>query len=133
MLQLVIVKSGRDGNFPTALTKTVENVLYRKSDSAFSNSPTVVSAFKAYNCNSLEKDKEDFNTVLGRLRVSSEHTIGILKGRFPILKCIPMKLTERRKSMKRILQMIESCIILHNILLSNESESENQAWIDEEE
>ena len=102
-------------------------------DSAFSNSPTVVSAFKAYNCNSLEKDKEDFNTILGRLRVTSEHTIGILKGRFPILKCIPMKLTERRKSMKRILQMIESCIILHNILLSNESESENQAWIDEEE
>ena len=106
---------------------------YLIEDSAFSNTPTVVSAFKAYNCNALEKEKEDFNSVLGRLRVTSEHTIGILKGRFPFLKCIPMKLTKKRKSMKRILQIIDSCIILHNILLSNETENENQAWLDEEE
>ena len=43
------------------------------------------------------------------------------------------EINEKKEVMKRILQIIDSCIILHNILLSNETENENQAWLDEEE
>jgi hypothetical protein len=55
---------------------------YLVGDSAFENSASVVSAFKKPAGHLLPQEHEKFNTLLGKLRVKSEHTIGMLKGRF---------------------------------------------------
>ena len=90
---------------------------YLVGDSAFTNLSTVVSAFKKPAGRVLPREEERFNTLLGRLRVKSEHTIGILKGRFQFLTMIPMIITSKRNSLKRILRFIDACIILHNLLI----------------
>ena len=63
------------------------------------------------------------------LRIRSEHVIGILKGRFAILKSIPMKVTNDSNSLKQILQIINSSIILHNFLLDIKNEDPDR-WLD---
>ena len=78
-------------------------------------------------------DKECFNTKLARCRILAEHTIGILKGRFPWLKQIHMKITEDKKCLTRILKFVDCCIILHNLLLSTTTSEEEKRWIDEED
>ena len=118
---------------PSAFFSDEQNLqnYYLIGDSAFSNSPTVVAAFKGYNNILLNEEQEKFNTVMGSLRVTSEHTIGILKNRFQFLKCIPMKITEKKSSLKRVLRYVECCIILHNFLAGFESDDENNEWHDE--
>ena len=96
------------------------------------NSPSVVSSFKAPRGHDLPRDHEKFNTVNGRLRVTSEHTIGIWKGRFPWLRCIPMVITEDSRSLKRILKYIDCCVIMHNLLLSWKDESPEEFCEQEE-
>jgi hypothetical protein len=68
-----------------------------------------------------------FNTHLGKLRVTSEHTIGMLKARFPFLRSIPMVITDHANSMRRILRVIDCCIILHNLLI-DEQDNVPEEW-----
>ena len=75
-------------------------------------------------------DEEKFNGHNGRFRVSSEHTIGIWKGRFPWLRNIPMKITEDKHSIKKILKYIDCCVVLHNLFLLWNDESK---WMVEED
>ena len=77
-------------------------------------------------------DKERFNTKLARCRILAEHTIGILKGRFPWLKQIHMRITEDKKHLTRILKFLDCCIILHNLLLLTTTSEEEKIWIDKE-
>jgi hypothetical protein len=107
-------------------------VYYLLSDSALTNSPTVVSSFKCANGHQLQVMEEQFNTLLAKPRIISEHTIGMLKGRFQILKSIPMKITNARKSVKRILRVIDCCIILHNLLIDNGDDQIPLDWLDKE-
>ena len=99
---------------------------YLIADSAMLNSPTVVASFKAPRGRPILERHEKFNTHLARLRITSEHTIGLLKGRFPWLRSIPMKVTEKRNSLKKILRIIESIVILHNFLLSVDDEGNDK-------
>ena len=99
-------------------------------DSAFTNSTTMVAAFKAIRNHPLTPQQEAFNTILGRARVSSEHTIGMLKARFPILRSIPLKITDKRNSVRRILRLIQTCVILHNLLIDCNDEIP-ELWFDE--
>ena len=103
---------------------------YLLGDSAFQNSPTVVAAFKTPQGTTLTPCQESFNTEMGRLRVTSEHTIGILKARFPFLRCIPMVITNKKKSVRRILQYVDCCIILHNLLIESDEEDDPQEWLE---
>jgi DDE superfamily endonuclease len=89
----------------------------------------MVSAFKKLPNAQLEEEEERINTKLARLRIISEYCIGILKGRFPWLRQIRMLLTEDRASLRRILQMIDATVILHNILIEW-GEEEDTSWID---
>jgi len=72
---------------------------YNMGDSAFANRPFMVSSFRKAKGQWLEPDHEAFNTKLAKLRICSEHCIGILKGRFPWLRSIRMKVTDDPKSM----------------------------------
>jgi hypothetical protein len=65
----------------------------------------------------MPKDHEEFNTHLGKLRITSEHTIGMLKARFPFLRSIPMVINDHKTSMRKVLRVIDCCIILHNLLI----------------
>lgn len=107
------------------------NNFYLLSDSAITNSSSVVSSFVCPKGHKLTALQEDFNTLLGRARVLAEHTIGVLKGRFQILKSIPMVITDKKKSVKRILRIIDCCVILHNLLIDTGDEIPDD-WIDNE-
>jgi hypothetical protein len=102
---------------------------YLVGDSAFENDWFFVAAFKKLpNC-TLERDQERFSTKLSKLRIISEHCIGMLKGRFPWLRSIRLVITEDIKSLKRILQIIDATIILHNMLIEF-GEEDPEDWID---
>eukprot|EP00978_Attheya_sp_CCMP212_P009530 scaffold22545_cov61-Attheya_sp.AAC.1 len=104
---------------------------YLVGDSAFETSMTVVPAFKCPRSHTLDDQQMKFNTQLGKLRVLSEHTIGILKGRFPWLCSIPMQISDNPMFLKRILKYIDCCIVLHNILINHiQDEDVPEEWID---
>jgi hypothetical protein len=63
----------------------------------------MVSTFKKPAVGALmHPDNEAFNTKLSKPRVTSDHTIGILKGRFSFLHSIQTRLTGK-KSFEEIL------------------------------
>ena len=64
----------------------------------------------------LTRNKSRFNGRITHVRVVSEHTIGILKGRFLFLRCIPIRLRQHDDSLLTIIRYIEACCILHNVL-----------------
>jgi DDE superfamily endonuclease len=105
---------------------------YIIGDSAFENDWFMVSAFKKPKNQSIPRSHEQFNEKLARLRIISEHCIGILKGRFPWLRSIRLKITEDSKSLKEILELIDATIILHNILIEI-GEKEKEEWIDHDD
>jgi DDE superfamily endonuclease len=102
---------------------------YIVGDSAFENDWFMVSAFKKLANSFLTEDQELFNTKLSRLRIISEHCIGMLKGRFPWLRQIRLLITEDKRSIVRILCLIDASVILHNMLIDF-GEDNIDAWID---
>ena len=68
--------------------KYFDPMQYLIGDSAFENQPFMVSAFKKPKGTTLPKNHEKFNEKMARLRIISEHCIGMLKGRFPWLRSI---------------------------------------------
>jgi DDE superfamily endonuclease len=102
---------------------------YIVGDSVFENDWFMVSGFKKLANSLLEEDQEMFNTKLSKLRILSEHCIGMLKGRFPWLRQIRLVITEDKRSLVRILQLIDATIILHNMLIDF-GEEDVEAWID---
>ena len=75
---------------------------------------------------------KNFNNKLARLRIISEHCIGMLKGRFPWLRSIRLQLTEEKRSIKNILKLVDATVILHNLLIEIREE-ERKDWIDEDD
>jgi len=106
------------------------NHFFLLADSAITNSSTVVASFKCPQGHTLTPEQERFNSLLGSCRVTSEHTIGILKGRFQFLRGIPMKVTNKKKSIRRILRVIDCCVILHNFLMDKHDEVPDE-WLEE--
>ena len=102
---------------------------YMISDSALENCQHVVSAYKKPPAQAMPRDKEKFNTRLAKARITAEHTIGMLKGRFQWLKDVNMRVTRDRKSMLRILKYIDCCIILHNLMIEGDKSSAHTTWI----
>jgi hypothetical protein len=60
---------------------------------------------------------ERFNTQVAKARISSEHTHGMLKSRFPWSRSIRLAVTQDKKSLHNILQLIHATIVLHNMLI----------------
>jgi DDE superfamily endonuclease len=58
-----------------------------------------------------------FNVLLSSARVDVEHTIGLLKVRFPLLQCISM-ITGYAEDNERVIEMIEAPCTLHNFFLN---------------
>jgi len=105
---------------------------FNLGDSAFSNSAFMVSSFKKQSGEEIPEEHERFNKLLSKVRMRSEHTIGILKGRFPWLRSIRMKITKNKRSLRRILRLLDDTIILHNMLLTFKENMDVRDWIDKE-
>ena len=86
-------------------------------DTAFEPSDIMVSAYKNVPGVPMPRDSCTLNSAVSSPRVRSEHTIGILKGRFPWLRKIRKTITNDKQSIVEILKYIECCVILHNMLL----------------
>jgi hypothetical protein len=94
-------------------------IQYLLGDSAFSSSAVMIPAFKKVAGHGMLREHEKFNTFLAKPRVISEHScIGILKGRFQHLKNIRTRI-DSKKSLDRILEYIQVCVILHNLLIKH--------------
>ena len=89
---------------------------YTLADSAYENTNHMVSAYRRYRGIVLTNRQTQFNAVMSRLRIISEHTIGMLKGRFPWLKSIPALLSETEESMQLAIKYMKCCMLLHNFL-----------------
>ena len=105
---------------------------YLIGDSAIENNWFVVSAFKKPTGMEILQQHQLFNDHMAKLRIISEHTIGILKGRLPWLRSICILITDKIESLEKILHYIDAKIILHNLLIEL-NEKEDPDWIDLEE
>jgi DDE superfamily endonuclease len=117
----------------TALKKSPSDFFgetqYIIGDSAFENDWFIVAAYKKSAGQELEEDHEKFNSKMAKLRIISEHCIGMLKGRFPWLRSIRLQVTNDVRSLRTILQFLDASVILHNMLISF-GEEEQDDWID---
>jgi hypothetical protein len=104
---------------------------YLLGDSAYSKSSIMVQAFKKHSKRaSLPRDLHKFNTLLAQVRIASEHCIGIMKGRFPCMKRINIKIKSGKKEVKEIVDIIGACAVLHNLLI-NYNDCIPQEWYEE--
>ena len=95
-------------------------------DSAFAASAIVMPPFKSTAGISPPSNETAFNTLLAKPRVKSEHCIGILKGRFPFLKGIRLRLGNRLH-MKRLIDHVRGAVVLHNFLINEPVEA---SWVE---
>lgn len=103
---------------------------YIIGDSAYSNSSIMVPAFKkTRNEVNLSRNKELFNFHLAKLRIKSEHCIGLLKGRFQCLKGMNTYISGE-DDVKFIVDCFGACCVLHNLLLSYNDEIP-QEWYED--
>ena len=92
---------------------------YILADSAFTTSIHCISAFKRLRgVHCLPDDQLLFNTLLAKARIKIEHCIGLLKNRFPCLRGM-RNIIRNAISLKRIIDRVTVCIILHNLLIDS--------------
>ena len=103
-------------------------VEYILGDSAYQNTPFMVSAYKKPKNAPIPPEHENFNSALARPRVTSEHTIGMWKSRFPWLRKIPIVITEDPNTLDKICQYIEATVILHNFLIDENDVDLPSSW-----
>jgi hypothetical protein len=105
---------------------------YLLGDSAYSACPIMVQSFKKKAAQSnLSRNHEFFNKALAQVRISSEHCIGMLKGRFPCLKRNNIKLKKNVKEVKELVELIGACIVMHNLLIKYDESDIPSEWYDD--
>ncbi|KAE9305281.1 hypothetical protein PR003_g21538 [Phytophthora rubi] len=90
---------------------------YILGDSAFQASRVMIPAFKKPAGGVMDPSHAYFNTQLAKVRIKSEHCIGLVKTRFQYLKGIRSKL-KRRRHLRKIIRYVTCACILHNLLIA---------------
>jgi hypothetical protein len=92
----------------------------------------MVQAFKKRMYSShLPPDEKRFNTELAKVRIASEHCIGILKGRFQCLKRNNIQLKSGKKEVKELVDLIGACIVIHNLLINYNEDEIPKEWYEQ--
>lgn len=91
---------------------------YVLGDTAFRASAHMVPAFKRLPGATLLRDREFFNTKLAKIRIRSEHCIGLIKARFQYFKNI-RALIKNKNDLRRVIQLFLSVVIIHNLLVEH--------------
>ena len=102
---------------------------YILTDTAFSPSNHCIPSYKCVTGTQLPTNKEHFNNALSTLRVSSKHTIRIWKGRCRYLRKIRMRLSSDPSSLHNNLEVTDSTIILHKMLIQNKDTVDISTWL----
>jgi hypothetical protein len=103
---------------------------YILGNSAFSNRTYLVPAFKQLGSQmQLQNKQAKFNVLHSGSRVRSEHTISIWKGRFPWLRSISIRITNKH-SMKRLIHYVTAMVILNNFFVLH---TPPESWIEPED
>ena len=98
---------------------------YLLGDSAFTAGRYMVPPFKTVSGKELSNNPTEFNTLLAKPRVKSEHCIGIMKGRFPFLRSTHLKFANKR-NLAHIIRCIRAAVVLHNYMLGD---FVDQEWV----
>ena len=107
---------------------------YLLGDSAYSASSVMVQAFKKDASTAcLPGDKEFFNTALAQVRITSEHCIGMIKGRFRCMKRNNIKLKHSKQEVKELVELIGACLTMHNLLIEYDETDIPSNWYNEME
>ena len=71
--------------------------------------------------------------ALSKSCIESEHVIGMQKGRFPWLHSIPMAMKQStpKEDLSHILEVIDTCVTLHNFLVEQNDGVSND-WMNDE-
>jgi hypothetical protein len=75
------------------------------------------------------RENRVFNYHLSRVRIASEHTIGLLKGRLQSLRQLRLKI-KSAQDLKFANLWIHACIVIHSFCMEHETVSENQDFLD---
>jgi hypothetical protein len=112
--------------------KYFSHMEYLLGDCAYSHSSIMVQAFKKHSATaSLSREEHNFNTMLAQVRISSEHCIGVLKGRFACLKRNDIQFKDGKKEVKDLINIITSCVILHNLMINYSEPDIPKEWYDD--
>ena len=91
---------------------------YLLGDSAFSASAVMIPAFKKGHNRNLSEEQRYFNNKLAKIRIKSEHCIGLLKARFQRLRGF-RRVIKEKKDLDTILRHAMCACILHNLLIDH--------------
>lgn len=94
---------------------------YLLADSGYTVCDFVIPCLKRCRGHSLRQDQDAFNKEISFIRVTIEHCIGMVKGRFQSLKELRLVIDDAI-SAERANQWIRACLILHNFLISIQEE-----------
>ena len=108
------------GGFLDHLDSYFEGDEYVVSDSAYAKARWCVPIGKSLKYEALTGSDKKFNYFLSRARVSIENCFGALKGRFPSLDELRIRLNEE-EDMDSYNRWIVTCFILHNFCIENDS------------
>ena len=78
----------------------------------------------------INHEEQIFNDALASPWISLEQAIGMWKGRYPWLWSICMKHTSSKMSVQHIIRMIEACEVLHNYLIEENNDVQDN-WRDD--
>jgi len=101
---------------------------YLLGDSAFSTSAVMVPAFKKGHNTNLSEEKKYFNTKLAKVRIKSEHCIGLLKARFQRLRGF-RRVISNKSDLDAILKVTLCACVLHNLLIEHPVPAD---WFDDD-
>jgi len=101
---------------------------YLLGDSAFSTSAVMIPAFKNGHNRSLSEEKRFFNTKLAKVRIKSEHCIGLLKAGLQWLWGFQRVIGEK-SDLDAIFKLTMCACILHNLLIEHAVPPD---WFDDE-
>jgi hypothetical protein len=94
----------------------------------------IVQSFKKQACQSnLPGNKGFFNKALAQVQIASEHCIGMIKGRFRCMKRNNIKLKHTIEEVKELVELISTCLIMHNLLLDYDETEIPSNWFEDME
>jgi len=105
---------------------------YILGDSAFRPSRRMIPPFKNLPGAVVTRERDFFNSKLAKVRVRTEHCIGLIKARFQFFKGVRI-IIRGKKDMRRILRLFQCACVLHNLLLDDPVDPELQSAIEMEE
>lgn len=109
------------GREPDRFMKPHEFLL---ADSGYAVAPHILPSFKKTRGNTLTREQETLNKHIAGCRYVNEHCIGILKGRFQLLRGMRLDISKPRDA-KVMVMYIRAAGVLNNLLLGM---SDTAAW-----